>query len=107
MQSGVPTGSVRSNSPNNYEQGETSNCSRNYRSQKNKKTESFLHKREQNINEEFKQKSPLLLETIPTQGYDLNLDCVTNKRKALDTGRTFVVLALTQEPIYAIMMIEM
>ena len=84
MQSGVPIGSVGSNNLNNYEQGETSNRFRNYRSKKNKKAESFCYKRQQHINEEFKPKNPLLLEPVIAWSYFLNLDCVADKRKALD-----------------------
>ena len=45
------------------------------------------------------QKNPLLLEPGSTWGYFLNY--VIDKRKPLDTWKTIVVLAITQEPIYA------
>jgi len=38
---------------------------------------------------------------MPTSGYFLNLNCVTNKRKSLDAKRTFVMLDITQRLIYA------
>ena len=36
---------------------------------------------------------------MPTSGYFLNLNCVTDKRKSLDA--TFVMLDITQRLIYA------
>ena len=59
-----------------------------------KKARSIRYKRQQNINEVFKPKNPLLLEPVPTWGYFSNLDYVIDKRKALDAQRTFVVLAI-------------
>ena len=53
------------------------------------------------INEEFKQKNSFLLEPVPTWGYFLNIDCVTDKRAALDTWRSSLILSLMQEPTYA------
>ena len=49
-----------------------------------KKARSIRYKRQQNINEVFKPKNPLLLEPVPTWGYFSNLDYVIDKRKALD-----------------------
>ena len=92
MQSGNPTdiGSTGSNQPTSnpfYEQGETSNSfqSRRTPSLKNKKKPSPLTSKRQTINEEFKPKNPFLQEPVPAWGYFLNIDCVTDIRKTLET----------------------
>ena len=106
MQAGTPTESVGSNNPNNYETGEPSNPFRTNPIHKNKYTANFQNKRRppmkmNTINEEFKPKNPFLLEPVPTWGYFLNIDCVIDKRAALDTYRSSLILSLMQEPNYA------
>ena len=90
MQAGTPTGSIGSNNPNNYETGESSNPLKINLIHKNKYTANFQNKRippirKSTINEEFKQKNPFFLESVPAWRYFLNIDCVTDKRAALDT----------------------
>ena len=92
MQSGNPTsiGSIGSNhpTPNPFcEHGETSNSfqSRRTPNLKNKKKPSLFSSKRQTINEEFKPKNPISQEPIPAWGYFLNLECVTDIRKTLET----------------------
>ena len=64
-----------------------------------KDTDNFQNKRRppmrmSTINEEFKLKNPLLLEPVPAWGYVLIIDCVTDKRTALDTWRNAIILSL-------------
>ena len=108
MQSANPTGigSTGSNQPTPnpfYEHGETSNSfqSRRTPSLKNKKKPSSLTSKRQTINEEFKPKNPFLQEPIPARGYFLNLVCVTDIRKTLETWKSTIVLNLLYEPAYA------
>ena len=98
MQSGNPTGigSTGSNHPTPnpfYEDGETSNSFQSSRtpSLKNKKKPSSLTSKRQTINEEFKPKNPLLQEPISAWGYFLNLDCVIDIRKTLETWKSTMV----------------
>ena len=53
------------------------------------------------INEEFKTKNPLIQEPVPYFGYFLNINCVTDRRKALDMWKVAMILNLIYEPIYA------
>jgi len=105
MQSGTPTGSVGSNNPNNYKTGEPSNPFRNNPTRKNKHMDNFQNKRRppmriSTINEEFKLKNPLVLEPVLAWDYILNIDCVTDKKAALDTWRNSIILSLIQESTY-------
>ena len=102
---GAPTGSVGSNfNPDNYEyeQGEPSTQSRGTKTSFQKYTKGMPHrKRRTTITEEFQPKNPLDQEPIPAWGYFLNIDCVTDIRKALDTWKASMILALMSEPSYA------
>ena len=89
MQSGAPTGSIGCNNQNNFETGETCNPFRNERDHKNKHADNFRKKQKFSIkrpfiNDEFKPKSPLQLESVPTWGYIFNLDYVIDKRATID-----------------------
>ena len=104
MQAGTPTESGGSNHPNNFERGEPSNPFQdNQNNHKNKHTENFKRKvsKKSMINDEFKLKNPLQLEPVPAWGYILNLDCVTDKRAAIDNWGYSVILSLLQEPSHA------
>ena len=105
MNIGGPTGSVGSNIPNpdNYEQGESSNPF-NYgsrRSRITKKKNAHSHRRRQTANETFKPKNPLTQQLLLVHGYFLNIEYVTDKRKALDVWKESMVLSLINGPIYA------
>ena len=96
IQAGTLTESVGSNNLNNYETGEPSNPFRSNTIYKNKHTVNFQNKKRHptkmnTINEEFKPKNPFLLEPVPALGYFLNIDCVTDKRAALDTYRSLLI----------------
>ena len=95
MQSDIPTGiwSIGSNHPTLnpfYEQGETSNSfqSRRPPSRRNKKKQSQLTLKRQTINEELKPKNPFLQEPVSAWGYFLNINCVTDIRKALEVWKS-------------------
>jgi len=49
------------------------------------------------INEEFKPKIPLIQKLVPSFGYFLNIDCVIDKRKALDMWKATMILNLIYE----------
>jgi len=101
---GAPTGSVGSNfvNPGDYEKGEPSNQSKGTNTSFHKYSRGLPHrKRRTTITEEFQPKNPLDQEPIPAWGYFLNIDCVTDIRKALNNWKSSMVLALMSEPIYA------
>ena len=97
---GAPTGSVGSNfvNPDNYERGEPSNPTRSsdtpLRSSYNKNTRGLpRRKRKTTVTKEFQPKNPLNQEPIPPWGYFLNIDCVTDIRKTLNTWKVGMILA--------------
>ena len=86
---GAPTGSVGSNfvNPDDYKKGEPSNQSRGTNTSFHKYSRGFPHrKRRTTITEKF-HKNPLDQEPIPAWANFLNIDCVTDIRKALNTWK--------------------
>ena len=65
-----------------------------------RRQKAFIIKNSKILIKNLNKKNLLLLWAVPTWGYFLSLDCVTNKRKALNAWRTLVELPIIQEPIY-------
>jgi len=101
---GASTGCVRSNfiNPGNYERAEPSNPTRSFDTSFTKTSRALpRRKKRTTVTEEFQPKNPLNQEPIPSWSYFLNIDCVTDIRKALNTWKSGIVLALISEPLYA------
>jgi len=102
MNIGGRTGSSSSNNPGSvtFERGETSILAEEFE-QRLKKIYTLRYKRRQRlrtINNEFILKDPTIQYPIPPWRNTLNIDCVTDKKKALDVWRTTIVTALLTTP---------